>query len=547
MTATTPPISADDLTLEQQVALRMVVGVDAFDAPRTQWPQTSETLDKLLLMGLGGVIFFRQDFEQAQTPADIASWMTELSAKAPSSLSRPWLSVDEEGGHITRLPSHCFPTFPHAAGVARAQKTMDKTKGKPSIEIVGEVYDPIPFYLSLLGLNCNFCPVLDVNTNPNNPVINMRSFGHNAKTVVKYAKMAKDRHLVRGVLPVAKHAPGHGSSGVDSHKSLPTLTPDETELGVFKKICGQQNDDGAPAWPALMLAHAVYPEQDSSNLPATLSATMVETMRNDWGYKGVLFTDDMCMGAITEQYGAVDAALMAAKAGVDVLLWREATDNQWQAHQALCAAIAAGDINKQAHIDSVNRILAAKQLSTATPVDEKKLNALLSPAAIDAVSSLLAEKTCYLPDNVPFLPLTPESCIVVVEPNRQTFPQYANDVGQPTFTQLLQHQGIEPLVTLLTAPGGDVEGLNELAELPRDTVDGVIIVGLAPLDGLEFTVSHQGLMAAIGCVTDIPPLVIAAGQTLPKINEDNPLSTGAMGAFRLLHMEVLVNRMVGLD
>ena len=208
-----------------------------------------------------------------------------------------------------------------------------------------------------MGISVNFYPVVDVNNNPANPIINIRSFGENALKVgefgVAYVKGAEDAR----VLATAKHFPGHGDTSVDSHLELPVINFDRTrldaiELPPFKAAI--QAGVGA-----VMTAHIYLPQfEKTPGLPASLSpAITTGLLRKELGFQGLIFTDALPMHAITQNFGAAQAAVMAIKAGADVAL--EPADVPG-AFAALQAAVAQGEISEDRVNESVRRLLAAK-------------------------------------------------------------------------------------------------------------------------------------------------------------------------------------------
>jgi beta-N-acetylhexosaminidase len=173
--------------------------------------------------------------------------------------------------------------------------------------------------LAAMGINCNFAPVLDVASNPRNPVIGDRSFSNDPKLVANMG-LAFARGLSQGgILACGKHFPGHGDTLLDSHFDLPVVSrPRESlnsiELSPFHEAVAQSID-------ALMTAHVVYPELDSAATLATFSKPILtHLLRDSWGYQGLLFSDDLDMKAVSARYSLEAGALSAIRAGCDMLL-----------------------------------------------------------------------------------------------------------------------------------------------------------------------------------------------------------------------------------
>jgi beta-N-acetylhexosaminidase len=171
--------------------------------------------------------------------------------------------------------------------------------------------------LRAIGINLDFAPVLDVNTNPQNPVIGDRAFGCTPDVVIEHALAFADGLHDGGVLSCGKHFPGHGDTDLDSHLALPTLRHDrarldEVELGPFRAA--------AKRVPSIMTAHVVFEAVDL-DVPATMSAAALRRLlREDLGFEGAVFSDDLEMKAVTERYSIEEAGVLAIEAGCDLLL-----------------------------------------------------------------------------------------------------------------------------------------------------------------------------------------------------------------------------------
>ena len=218
--------------------------------------------------------------------------------------------------------------------------------------------------LRTLGINVDFAPVLDVNVNPENPVIGDRSFGSSPEAVARFGFAAARGYREGGVLPVAKHFPGHGDTSVDSHLGLP-LVPhgrerlEEVELAPFRAVF----DAGVQA---VMTAHVRVPALEPEQLPATFSRKVLrDLLRDDMGFRGIVFTDSMGMGAIRKGWSPGEAAVLAFQAGADMLIYGADPDYSSEkvriVRDALLAAVKKGEISRERLGASVERILAAKE------------------------------------------------------------------------------------------------------------------------------------------------------------------------------------------
>lgn len=281
--------------LESNVGQMLMVGIGGDEL-------TTAELNICQSLNFGGFILFSRNCYE---PVQIHSLCRALS-KATG--YRPFIAIDEEGGRVHRLP----PPFTHFPPAALVGKTG-------SLDLAFRVGRAVAAELTLLGFNLNFAPVLDVSSNSENPIIGDRSFGTTPDRVATMALAWSEGLSSMGIIPCGKHFPGHGHTETDSHLQLPRVTKslDElhaVELKPFVHACRRRIE-------ALMTAHVVFPALDDK-FPATLSSRIVtEVLRQELGYDGLLFSDDMKMKAITENFDAGEAAITSVRAGIDVLLY----------------------------------------------------------------------------------------------------------------------------------------------------------------------------------------------------------------------------------
>jgi beta-N-acetylhexosaminidase len=282
--------------LRKQIGQLFLVGVQS----ETLTPQERLLFEEY---AFGGFILFKRNCHEAGQVVSLCRALGEMAGETP-----PFIAIDQEGGRVHRLP----PPFTHFPPAARIGETND-------LDLAYRAGRATAAELTLAGINLNFAPVLDVNSNSQNPIIGDRAFGAEPKAVMmmgwSWAQGLRDG----GVIPCGKHFPGHGASDKDSHFDLPLVAKsiDElkaTELRPFAHACGNKIE-------ALMTAHVLYPALDAQ-WPATLSEKIVTgLLRQQLGYGGVVCSDDMEMKAISDRYGVEDAALLSIRAGVDMLLF----------------------------------------------------------------------------------------------------------------------------------------------------------------------------------------------------------------------------------
>lgn len=213
--------------------------------------------------------------------------------------------------------------------------------------------------LATFGFNLNFAPVLDVNSNPNNPVISHRAISHDPTIVAALGIQMMKGIQSENIIPVIKHFPGHGDTSVDSHLALPMVNKsikelDQVELLPFKKAIEENAD-------VVMIAHILLPQIDKQ-YPASISKTIItELLREKLGFNGVVITDDMTMKAITNHYSLQEAALLSVKAGNDMILIAHDEDKIFSIIDELVTSVQRGEISEQRINESVMRILKLKE------------------------------------------------------------------------------------------------------------------------------------------------------------------------------------------
>lgn len=334
----------------QEMSLQEKIGQMMFPAFRTNGaglPLLSA--DEALLQALrtrkpGGVVLFAQNLSSVPQTAAL---IRQLQAESAIPL---FVGVDEEGGLVSRLSA--------AKGLGAVTMPSAFTIGLTGEESLAyESAVAIARQLSVLGFNLDFAPVADVHTNPNNPVIGRRAYGTTPELVSRMIASAIEGFREEGILPVAKHFPGHGDTQTDSHLGLAVVPHnrtrmDEVELAPFRTAISADI-------PMIMTAHVNTPGISERDLPATLNPDILtDLLRNELGYDGLILTDAMEMGAITEHYGEAESIVMAVEAGADMLLVPVSLD---RACEALLNAVNSGRVS-EARIDaSVQRILDLKR------------------------------------------------------------------------------------------------------------------------------------------------------------------------------------------
>lgn len=336
------------MTTEQKVSQLLVAGIEG-----TQLGQ--DAVQAVQDYQVGGVILFGRNVESAGQLAELTNGLKDLNRD----YTPLFLCVDQEGGRVDRMPPEVERT-PSAWSVGQ---TLD-TEG------VGAAYGALlAEECAAFGFNMDFAPSLDIWSNPDNTVIGDRAFGNDWEWTAFFGMSAVEAMEEQGgVIPVVKHFPGHGDTSVDSHVALPVVDKSldelwQSELVPFNMVLNQEDYFGAqagPSAPAVMVAHILLSQVDP-DYPASLSHRVVTgLLREEMGFDGVVCTDDLTMGAVSNTYGMGEAAVLAVEAGCDLLLVCHGADNLTAARDTLLEAVDSGRISPERLDESVKRILSLK-------------------------------------------------------------------------------------------------------------------------------------------------------------------------------------------
>lgn len=260
---------------------------------------------KALSNGLGGMIFFTKDI---QTPNQFKTLINDI--KSISKIT-PFLSIDQEGGRVERT-ENIHNGKKYLSAKFAFEKGEDFLK-KQTENIANE--------LKSYGINLNFAPCIDVNTNPNNPIIGERAFSNTPDDVIRAEKIVSQTYRENGIIPCAKHFPGHGDANTDSHLTLPeiNLTLQEMEKTHIKpfKACAKNIE-------MVMVAHLHCTCFEKDIIPTSLSKKTISYLREKLGFEGVTISDDMIMKGVAK-FGNVEACEMGIRAGLNMFIYRNST------------------------------------------------------------------------------------------------------------------------------------------------------------------------------------------------------------------------------
>ena len=349
-----------NLSIRQMIGQMLLAGFPGAAMPDAQALRLMEEYD------VGNFILFARNIGPA---AETAQLCGALSSMAYARLGiAPLIAIDQEGGTVLRAHEGAL-AFPGAMALAAA--THAAAGG--DISAIKEVGRRCGAALRALGVNVNFAPVLDVNSEPENPVIGVRAYGDTPETVTACGLAMAEGLRAGGVMPVCKHFPGHGNVAVDSHIGLPINCAGrdalaKTEWAPFAAYAARFGADAG-----VMTAHLVCRAlEGEADVPGTLSPRVVNgLLRQELGFSGIVFTDCMEMGALTALYDRGEAAVRAVEAGCDILTISHTYEAVAEAAQGLLAAVESGRLPRARIEASCARILAAKQKLglTAAPAE----------------------------------------------------------------------------------------------------------------------------------------------------------------------------------
>ena len=299
-----------------------------------------QNLDDALKKGLGGVIFFTKDIKTTEQFKDLIKSI-KFKSKIP-----PFLSIDQEGGRVERTEN---------LRPKRESARFAFLKGEDFLKNQAE---EISKELVEYGVNLNFAPCIDVNTNPKNPIIGERSFGENPNDVIKGMKIFVKASREFGVIPCVKHFPGHGDADKDSHLTLPemNLSLDEMQKIHLKPFVEAINDN----IEMIMVAHLYCRCFDNKHIPASLSQNVIGYLRNVMNYKGLIISDDMVMKGV-QAFGSLEACLMAINAGVDMFIFRDSDFETLDMIEKLVKIVENDKILQDKVLKSNKRIMDLKK------------------------------------------------------------------------------------------------------------------------------------------------------------------------------------------
>ncbi len=442
---------ADGMTLEQQIGQVFMVGFHGVTP-------SSDLLDLIQQHQVGGVILFSRNVrDAAQTQALTNS--LQASARASGHRSPLLIATDQENGLVQRFGAAITP-FPGAMALGATG----------SAQLAREVAEATGQELRALGVNMNLAPVADVNNNPANPVIGVRSFGEDPELVARLVAATVEGYHAAGIIATLKHFPGHGDTTTDSHLALPIVPHtlerlQQIELPPFR--CGI-----AAGADAIMTAHLALPQfamgaDTNAAPPATLAAEVIQgLLREQLGFTGVVISDCLEMQAIAEGVGVAAGAVLALRAGIDLVLVSHRADRQRAALAAVRAAVAHGELAATTLRQAAERTLhlKARYLSWDTLPSPVTLSMIGGSAHRRLRDTAYARSMTLVRDEAGLIParVAPTAHILVVSPQGGSVSQavdLAYSVEDLVASIRRYHANVSSVSLALNASAGDLQQL----------------------------------------------------------------------------------------
>lgn len=337
----------DSMSLEEKVAQLFLVQPEAIVDIGTATAAGDATKQAINKTPVGGFVYFSDNLQSEQQVQDM---LRNVQKYSEDRIGLPaFLSVDEEGGTVARVASTGRFDVTDVGDMAKIGASGDVQQARQAGETIGS-------YLSELGFNLDFAPDADVLTNPDNTVVKKRSFGSDPRVVSDMSLAVAQGLAQHQVYSVYKHFPGHGATAGDTHQGYAYTDKTLDELKQSELIPFENAIQNNAAF--IMAAHISAPHVTGDDTPASLSKIMItDILRGQMGYDGIVVTDAMNMGAVTEQYTSAQAAVKALQAGADLVLMPE--DFQ-EAYQGVLDAVKDGTLTEQRINESVTRIVKVK-------------------------------------------------------------------------------------------------------------------------------------------------------------------------------------------
>ena len=337
------------MTLEQKVAQLFIVTPEALVEGVSQVTQAGDmTREGVTAHPVGGIVYFAQNLLDPEQTTTMLANVKQFYADAGN--VAPFIAVDEEGGTVVRVADNEAFGAQDVGDASALGSAGDTEAAKRAAEQIAD-------YLMPLGFNLDFAPVADVVDPLRSDTMGLRSFSSDAAVAADMVRAEVEGFRDKKMLCCAKHFPGIGAAAGDSHEGAITIEATNEELETVDLVPFRAAIEAGV--PMIMVGHVSLPNIVGDSTPAPLSSAVVQGMlRDSLGYTGIIVTDSLSMGAITDYYAPAEAAVAALKAGCDIPLMPERLD---EAYQGVLSAVQAGELTEERIDESLIRILGAKQ------------------------------------------------------------------------------------------------------------------------------------------------------------------------------------------
>jgi beta-N-acetylhexosaminidase len=484
------PGYTEGLTLEQQIGQLFMVGFDGTTP-------TPEILDLIQRYHMGGIIFFTRNIGTAPEVAALTRSL-QATARAAGHPVPLLISIDQENGMVQRLGSD-MTAFPGSMtlGAIGSEQT------------VFEVAQATGEELKALGINMNLAPVADVNNNPANPVVGVRSFGEDPQQVARLTAAAVRGYRAAGVASSIKHFPGHGDTATDSHLALPVIPHDMERLNTVELVPFQRGIEAGA--DTVMIAHLFLPAlMPPDGLPASISPVIIQgLLRERLGYQGVVISDCLEMDAIVNTIGVAQGAVHALQAGTDLVLISHRADRQRASIEAALAAARSGELSQATITQAAERVLRLKhrllsweEALPAAPAiwSGSSAHQQLAERAYEQSTTLVRNENALLP-----LRLEPQEALLVIVPQPNTFSQASDKVQHHEFLLEAIRQRHQATQALILAPQPTEADYQQALHAAQSAKATIMLTLNANLDQSQAALM-QGLLQA-----SVPVIGLAVG------------------------------------
>ena len=337
------------MTLEQKVAQLFIVTPEALVEGVSQVTQAGDmTREGVTAHPVGGIVYFAQNLLDPEQTTTMLANVKQFYADAGN--VAPFIAVDEEGGTVVRIADNEAFGAQDVGDASALGSAGDTEAAKRAAEQIAD-------YLMPLGFNLDFAPVADVVDPLRSDTMGLRSFSSDAAVAADMVRAEVEGFRDKKMLCCAKHFPGIGAAAGDSHEGAITIEATNEELETVDLVPFRAAIEAGV--PMIMVGHVSLPNIVGDSTPAPLSSAVVQGMlRDSLGYTGIIVTDSLSMGAITDYYTPAEAAVAALKAGCDIPLMPERLD---EAYQGVLSAVQVGELTEERLDESLTRILTAKQ------------------------------------------------------------------------------------------------------------------------------------------------------------------------------------------